>query len=430
MKLTVFKSDDGDCLLLTGADGKNLLVDGGRQSSYREFVAPALGEMAKKGQVLDMVCISHTDSDHVEGILQLMSDSADWIVKDFQESRGNFTFKTPKSPRPPKILSFWHNSFKDSLSANDRPIESQLVARFQSSLSSCASMLLSVPQYADMARYYAKLATSFKESQQIGALVGPKNLRIPVNAEYGGKTVLAPDAPQCIPLGGMDLYVIGPFSKDLEKLRKKWNKWLEELKKKEAEIQKQDAEEAEALPLSEGQRVLSMNRNLAMALGSRSLVTVPNLASIMLLVEEGGKRILLTGDGHARDILKGLKAQGKLDAHDHIQVDVLKMQHHGAEHNINADFCRKVTARDYIFCANGASRNPNIEVLETLVHERNAVGTPYKLWFTNTAAAVTTEKNRDQMVKVEEKVHELAASSGGLMTFEFLSDEPSFVVEV
>lgn len=430
MKLTVFRSDDGDCLLLTSADGKNLLVDGGRQGSYREFVAPALGAMAKKGQALDMVCVSHTDSDHVEGILQLMTDSADWMVKDFQESRGNFGFKAPKSPRPPKILSFWHNSFKDNLSANASPIESQLVARFQASLSMCASTLLAAPQFADTARYYAKLATSFKESQQIAGLVGPKNLRIPVNPEFGGKTVLAPDAPQSFPLGSLQLFVIGPFQKDLEKLRKKWNQWLTDLKKKEEEIRKQDAEEAELLPLSEGQRVLSMSRSLAMALGSRSLVTVPNLASIMLLVEENGSRILLTGDGHARDILKGLKTQGKLDAHGSIRVDVLKMQHHGAEHNINADFCRRVIARDYIFCANGASRNPNLEVLETLARERAAVGTPFKFWFTTSAAAPLTTKNRDHMIKVEEKVRELAAASGGLLAFAFLADAPNFTVEV
>ncbi len=39
MKLRVFQSDKGDCLLITSSDGKNVLVDGGMASSYNEHVA-------------------------------------------------------------------------------------------------------------------------------------------------------------------------------------------------------------------------------------------------------------------------------------------------------------------------------------------------------------------------------------------------------
>lgn len=39
---------------------------------------------------------------------------------------------------------------------------------------------------------------------------------------------------------------------------------------------------------------------------------MPNVASLMLLVEEGAKRVLLTGDSHPDMILAGLSAQGLL----------------------------------------------------------------------------------------------------------------------
>ena len=52
----------------------------------------------------------------------------------------------------------------------------------------------------------------------------------------------------------------------------------------------------------------------AKVLGNRAEVTAPNLASLMLLVEEGSKKVLLTGDGHSNEVVKGLKHQGKLSA--------------------------------------------------------------------------------------------------------------------
>ena len=63
----------------------------------------------------------------------------------------------------------------------------------------------------------------------------------------------------------------------------------------------------------------------------------PNLASLMLLARRADKRVLLTGDGHAADILQGPGAPAKLDDDGRIHVDVLKVQHHGSEHNIDAD---------------------------------------------------------------------------------------------
>ena len=40
--------------------------------------------------------------------------------------------------------------------------------------------------------------------------------------------------------------------------------------------------------------------------GDRAKVTPPNLASIMIYVEDGNATLLLTGDGHANDAMKGL----------------------------------------------------------------------------------------------------------------------------
>ena len=82
MKLTVFPSNKGDCLLVSGERGGRLLVDGGMSGSYREYVAPALGELQARGETLDLVCVSHIDDDHISGIVKLMDALRPWRVYD------------------------------------------------------------------------------------------------------------------------------------------------------------------------------------------------------------------------------------------------------------------------------------------------------------------------------------------------------------
>ena len=53
MKLTVFQSDKGDCLLITSQDGKHILADGGMRASYKAHVARVLIKLHEDGGSLD-----------------------------------------------------------------------------------------------------------------------------------------------------------------------------------------------------------------------------------------------------------------------------------------------------------------------------------------------------------------------------------------
>ena len=99
MKLTVFQSDKGDCLLLEGDAGGRILADGGMRDSYTAHVAPALGKLRAKKQAIDVVYVSHIDQDHISGVLQMMDDEVEWRIHDFQLKQKNLTHKPPASPR-------------------------------------------------------------------------------------------------------------------------------------------------------------------------------------------------------------------------------------------------------------------------------------------------------------------------------------------
>ncbi len=411
MKLAMYQANQGDCLLLTARDGTTLLVDGGMKGSYRDHVARSIGTMAKSGTQIDLVCVSHIDQDHINGILQLMDDLAAWRVFDFQRGSGNTSFPKPKGLRPPEVRAIWHNAFKDQVAENSGAIEDQLVANMK--LFNMSSRALG-PDVAQQARHYDELTTGVRGGLQLSNRIGSNQLNIPTNQPFGGELVSIEDPqnpPPKFSLGGMDLFLIGPFMEDLEKLRDEWNDWLRENQEAIQAIRKEAAEDEELFPLDEGQLILSSLLGLAAELGNRNAVTTPNLASIMLLVEEAGKTILLTGDGHSDDILKGLRAHGKLDNEGKIHVDVLKLQHHGAEANIDKDFCKAVTADHYVICANGAHDNPEIAVLQTIIDARlgaapgeTNAGRPFKLWFNSSAKLAGTKKRIAHMKQVEDLV--------------------------
>jgi beta-lactamase superfamily II metal-dependent hydrolase len=432
MKITVFQSNKGDCLLLTGKDGKRILADGGMRSSYKQYARPSLGELTTAGEAIDLVYLSHIDLDHIGGIVQLMDDEVDWRVYSYQSSQGNTKFKKPKFPRPPQLKTIWHNAFSDMVEDNQGEIEAQL--NNNSRLMSINTLLEGEARISlkQMAETYTDLANGVREGLELSNRVGAAQLNIPVNPEFNGGLIFADDAPAKVALGGMDLYIIGPFKQDLLDLRKDWNKWLEENKKIVKEIRDEAKKEAEDFPMDEGSLLLSSMLGLAAKLGDRKRVTVPNLASLMLLVEEEGVKILMTGDGHATDILKGLAKYNKLDQAGKLHVNVLKVQHHGSENNIDEDFCKKISADHYIFCGNGAHKNPDLDVVQLIIDTRltNGPAGKFKLWFNSSEKMAGTENNEAQMKQVEDLVEQEASHSHGRMSYRFIRRGSRFEIKL
>jgi hypothetical protein len=433
VKLTVFQAGKGDCLLLTGRDGTNILIDGGMRDDYRRHVAGALGRLAEADERLDLVYLSHIDQDHISGVLQLLDDVVAWRVFDFQRSRNNTRFPQPERPRPPVIANVWHNGFRDQVADNSGEIEDLLAVR--------ASILAASndPGLQELAPIDGELATSIREGLELSQRVGPEQLGIPLNKQFKGRLALVRDGQQPIRFGGMTVSVIGPFRRDLDALRRDWNEWLETHREQLSSLRRRMARDAARLT---GTETAALSEPLALAareLGDRSRVTVPNLASLMLHVEEKGHTILLTGDGHAADILKGLEKTKKLDRDGRIHVDVLKVQHHGSEHNIDAAFLGRVSADTYVHCANGEHENPDLRVVQAVVDSRLAPeaaaggdprgGAPFALLFNSSSRAAPGTRERDHMRKVERLVKEAGRRSGGRLSHTFL-DDSSFTLEI
>lgn len=422
MKLKIFQSGKGDCILIN-SDDKNILVDGGLSSSYTQHVAPLLNKIHLEKKAVDLLCVSHIDDDHIGGVLKLIEDLVDWRVHDFHSLNSKNPPKAPKSFRPPEIKEIWHNAFHAVAGKSIGDIENMLAA---------VSTILSssdIKQDQDI----GEMAFSKGQAIQLSSRLRPEQLNIPLNKKFGGKFAMARKSQSTIKIGNLKITLIAPFKNDLEALRKDWNDWLMNNQAAIEKIKNKVKADGKFLGTADDND-LSIFLALANVLGDRKKVTAPNLASIMFLVEEDSKTLLMTGDGHCDDIRKGLKAVNKLDESIGLHVDVLKVQHHGSENNTDAKFCKLISADNYIFCGNGTHDNPDLRVIELIVNSRikdgpnkcitSKAGNSFTLWF-NSNASITPQANKKHMRAIEEMATRFAKASSKVK-FKFMPGNKSF----
>ncbi len=199
---------------------------------------------------------------------------------------------------------------------------------------------------------------SVAEGMKVRALA--LELGIPVNPEgdfpdgfvlrYANKVPRVPIGDKKEPL---TMVVLSPTYEDLQKLQKEWDK------------------EKRSKP----------RRDRGGGAGLGGPVTAINLSSIALLAEHGGRRVLLSGDAEADQVVEGLRAAG-LFVNDKCELDVLKVPHHGSSCNVVKGFFAMLPAAHYVFSANGSDNNPDIETLDLLWSERGEQRRQWQLWLT------------------------------------------------
>ncbi|HEY6814493.1 MAG TPA: hypothetical protein VI168_03030 [Croceibacterium sp.] len=426
MKIEIFQSSHGDCLLLESADGKRILCDGGMSSAMREYVAPELERrcVGDPAYGLDLVYVSHVDADHISGVLVLIGNLVDWKVWQHHHDAGD-EFREPDSPRAPEIAAIWHNAFRDQLSERSGRIEDLLAA------SAPVLFATQAPEGIHAGFEMQNVALGVDQAVQLTKLVRIGLQGVAVNrlakSRRAEKLLMARPRQRPIALGNFSIRIVGPTAAELEKLREGWGNWLARSEARVAQIERTVRRQVEAFANGIGPELGEWE-----GVESFRGVTVPNIASLVLLVQEGPWRILLTGDAQHDILLDQLGNAGLLRG-GALHLDVLKVQHHGAAANMSVAFARAVTADHYLFCGNGEHGNPEPEVLEQIFASRmspnpdirglapQAAGPrPFHFWFsTSTATPASGQKARRNFREVEELVGDMIQRSGGRLTAHF-----------
>lgn len=334
LKLKVVQAEFGDCLLLRyGSETQPgyLLVDGGPSETYPMHLKPVLEQIAASGACLDLVVLSHVDNDHIIGLLEMMAD----MVRRREK----------RQPDLLPVRGLWHNSFERTMGGNRG-----LVARVDSGLAGAGA------SFANAA------AVTFGISEGNKLLMAAQQLKIPINPHTGGGTITTAALPRPVELQDLKLWVLGPTPQNLEQLQTKWLAWLDTYQKRAPFA---GAAEAEKLDRS-----------------------VPNLSSIMLLAQSGRRKILLTGDATSDDVLEGLRAHRLMPKSGVLNVDVLKMPHHGSARNVRKAFFDTVRAKTYVISANGRDGNPDLATLIWLVSAAKEQRRKIKILATNAPESI------------------------------------------
>ncbi len=371
--LDVRRARKGDCLLLHfGAkDAPGLvMIDGGPKNVYKPHLKPRL-EQIKEARGLaendslpvDLLMVSHVDDDHIQGILDLT-----------REERAE---KEAHRPLLLNVLSLWHNSF-DAIIGHE---PTELTASFQDHFGAAAlsggelsddavrAVEEDSPEEPEVTTSGLKVLASIEQGFRLRS--DAEGLGYPRNPEFDGKLIIAREGAKAIEVApGLKFTVLGPMKAELEALHKKHDQWLKDLKKK--------------------------GKSPAEALAAYIDKSVPNLSSIVVLAESGGKRMLLTGDARGDKILKGLQLAGLLGPgkKSKIELDLLKVPHHGSSNNLDKDFFERIVARHYVFSGNGEHGNPERESMEMLLAARGETAN-FTIHLTYPIAEIDVERKKD-----------------------------------
>ena len=358
----------GDCLLLRypGPDKKERLwiIDGGPKGDvkkkitvWKDVLIPRLKEISSTTPLpVALGMVSHIDDDHINGVQKLTS---------------TLVAARPGQPAAVKFARFWFNSFEKLVGPKPSGLSGEAAT---ASLQSLA--LEALPGAND--EHARLIMQSVGQGNDLAADLGTLNLN--GNSPING-FVMAKKGQQKFLIEGAKVTVIGPLENRLEALRKEWAKALK-------------------MPTKQARQAALQ----ALFLPAKSLdKSIPNLSSIVVLVEIGRRRLLLTGDAHGDDLVKAWKELG-LNGTISAKIDLLKMPHHGSIRNTTEPFLKFFEADHYVFSADGKYDNPDASTIEALVklHGKRKI----VMHFTNAdvswRTAHTLEKNKVKVCNLDE----------------------------
>jgi hypothetical protein len=294
-----------------------LLIDGGPSGVYRDTLRPRLMQLRERGPVgrSGRLALDAVVVSHAH------PDHIVGVLELFRELRRD---RERRRNARFRVKRLWHNSWAELVAMD-------LAAEDVAAVADEASPTV------------AAILGSVERSKELADAARAIGLR--PNRSFGGGVIQAGDAATLA--HGLTVTVIGPNAEQLAALREKWRE--------------------------------NLRTQAPFELAAFLDKAVLNLASIVLVVARGRKRVLLTGDARGDHILRGLQDAGVITGTT-AHFDVLKVPHHGSDRNVTVEFFRRLPADHYIVSGNGKHGNPEIETLRMLAQARGAA--PYTVHFT------------------------------------------------
>jgi len=382
--LEPLQAAEGDCLLLhwgTVAQPKLAVIDGGPGTIWETSLQPRLQAILDHRNLdqlaIDLIMVSHADNDHIVGVKKL-----------FRRLKTEIDHALPANQRLFTVKRLWHNTFNDVLDDAIDSYYQTLTAGLQANIGGAPNPALearlaqayqdrhgaSVEESADVAHDVALILAGHGEARELRdshAFLRNASQIAALNSPFlknGQPTLItAEGTPEPLAFAGLTIKVVGPLDAEIQALQAEFDAFIQ----------------------AKGLTVEAM-------LAAYSDTSVPNLSSIVCLVEMGGKRILLTGDARGDKIRDGIENAGLLDQNGKLLIDVLKVPHHGSDRNLAQDFFDMVVADTYVLSGNGKHGNPERDTLEWLTESRDPADA-YTIVLTYPVADIDVGRKKDAL---------------------------------
>ena len=299
-RIEMLPAEYGDCLWIeygkpTGKTHR-VLIDGGL-SGCGKILRKRIKSLAPEERHFDLVVVTHIDTDHINGIINLLKNMPEGFGFDY----------------------FWFNGY-DQI----KPKET-----------------FGVGQGIELTDLLLKMEN--RENRKFW------------NKPFRRKAVMLTESgsPRKVTLkGGMRITVLGPTAKGIEVLYREWDKVIMEARKKV-----RPEEPKPLLPEEEDQFETGELEEIDVEELAREDFTEDNSpangSSIVLLTEFDNKKILLTGDAYPGDIVKGIKRIS--GDHEKIPLNAVKLPHHGSKNNNSNALFETFSCPYFMVSTNGVS---------------------------------------------------------------------------
>ena len=361
IKIKSFEAGKGDAFLLSfGEDeDENIMIDMGMPSTYTQCnsndnsicIKEELLKLSKKGKKLDLLVVTHMHDDHIGGVLEFIQENGE-------------------EQQIIKVNEVWHNSyrhlhFEDKVSEDDsnsirimKNIVLQKTPKKENSINEITAKQGS-SLAGNLLRYKYNWNTSFDDSAVVVDTDTP--LKIGTNIK---------------------IILLSPNKKKLNTLKKEW---LKELRGKKLVFTDNpifdDAFEFclrnEYISDSKIMKISSKNKMNFKKFAEEEKIpkdsNKTNGSSIAFIIEYKDKKLLFLADAHEDIIyenLKELKDSGyKLD------FDLVKVSHHGGEHNTSNRLLNLIEAKKFLISTKGTKKgnediHPHLNVISKIITKK------------------------------------------------------------
>ena len=347
IKFEFLDAGNGDCIWITTDEGINILIDGGFGYTYDKKLAskekkerdedkPERVDIKTKignldsNQKLDLVILTHYDSDHILGLSKLIENES-------------------KKKSETVLKEIWFNAFENA----KFPIEDDEEIS-QSSTNQMKHQTSELQQ-----KKFEKFIEDIKDYIEYNSLMSIDTIKEPVEKE--NIVLLSPYTDKSYEsTKDITITLLSPNKDKLNQLKEKYDKKFQTTNSDK----KYDWDENTDTLLKDI-KTKEMSRNPKRFLDTAEA----NGFSIAFILEyKNEKKYLFLADAHIDLIVDSLIELG-YDKDNPLVVDFVKLSHHGSRENINNEFLSLIQTKQFVILANGSEAHwhPDKETLVRVI---------------------------------------------------------------